>query len=63
MSPGVLWRQWRQAPEPAEVLFPSREEAMVMAFSIEAAGCERAVLDVAEAFAKREADNSGWTKR
>lgn len=45
-------------------MYPSREVALLMAFRLEAAGCERAVLDVAEAFAERNSDSgSGWVKR
>lgn len=54
MSPADVWRRWRQLPVPAEEPFPSRIEAVEMAFAMHAATHERAVVDVAESFAKKE---------
>jgi hypothetical protein len=61
VPPATLWRQWRRLPTPAEERFPSRIEAVEMGFAIHAAGHERTLADIAEAFASRGQDGK-WTK-
>lgn len=57
-----MWRRWRRLPTPAEEYFPSRTEAVLMGFAVHAAGHERIIRDIAEAFAKRDSGTGKWSK-
>lgn len=48
----MLWRRWRRRPVPEDgEPWPSRAEAFLSACALHAAGHERMLADIAEAFA------------